>query len=219
MPDIKYNDTIEKIEILEMLHKLPSHFYHMKVKDFYNSGIALYTKRGKSLIVYDKGIETFSKKSHFNGFSWYNNILRVEYRYTKNNIRTIAKSNNIKPTLIEFVTEEMYFKYFIEEVARYFFKSDFRDLKTTKKIIRDNSNYSPSLKKKLLDYVNTISKSNFDNVAKKLSYNTIKQYNKSLVALNLNPLTTLSSNYLDGIYKKIVEKSKDYFGEENKNVK
>ena len=113
----------------------------------------------------------------------------------------------------------MYFKYFIEEVARYFFKSDFRDLKTTKKIIRDNSNYSPNLKKKLLDYVNTISKSNFDNVAKKLSYNTIKQYNKSLLTLNLNPLTTISSNYLDGIYKKIVEKSKDYFGEENTNVK
>jgi hypothetical protein len=214
VPDIKCSSSIEKEEILQMLHKLPSHFNHMKMKKFYTSGIALYTKRGRSFIVYDKEEETGSNKSNFRGYDCYKGVIRIEYRYTKNNIRTISNSHNITPTLKEFVTEEIYNKYFIEEVSKYFFKADFRDLRTTKQIIK-NSNYALSLKKKLISYVNNIYTVNFDNVSKKMSPNTMKLYNEILSSLNINPLTTISSSYMDGLYKRILEKSKDYFKEEN----
>lgn len=116
--------------------------------------------------------------------------------------------------LENFVTKEIYNKYFIDAVSKYTFKSDFSSLKIAKKLIR-KSNYKDSLKQKLIAYIMDINKYNFDFAKKKYATNTIKIYNNKLEELGINPMTTNNSDFIEGIYNKILNKSKDYFGEEN----
>lgn len=170
-------------------------------------------KLGKSLVIYDKGEEIKSPYSNFKGCEFYKKKIRVEFRYRKNNVRAIAEQNNIALNLENFVTKEIYHKYFIDAVSKYTFKSDFSSLKIAKKLIR-KSNYKDNLKQKLIAYIMDINKYNFEFAKKKYAPNTIKLYNNKLEELGINPMTTISSDYIEGIYNKILDKSKYYFEEE-----
>ena len=155
-----------------MLPKFAPTFKYKKIKK-YDTGIALYTKKGKALVIYDKWAEIKKKhKTNYNRYSQYKNILRIEFRYRNNNIKNIANKTKMKRYLNEFVTEKNYIDYFLNIIKDYIYTGDFYSLNTTIEMI-NSSKYSNAIKNHLIDFVTEINKYDLKSVSSHTSRNTI----------------------------------------------
>lgn len=208
VPDIQLKHN-ELLEVLRMLPKYSPTFKYMKMK-VYPTGIALYTKKGRALIFYDKWTEI--KKKHpldYKNYSKYIDVLRIELRYRKNNIKNLSEKTKTERKLDKLVTKQSFEDYFINVIKDFVYTGDFYSLETATQKIK-LSNYSNTIKKNLISFITEINKYGLKSIKTHTSRNTILSYVDRLSAIGINPITTISSDYIEGFYSRILKKCNDY---------
>lgn len=189
-------------EILMMIQKYRTTYKHMKMQK-YKTGIALYSKTGLGLILYEKGEES--------KLDIYKNTLRIEVRYKKNNLKAIEYQTGLSRELENFSTKDMMLELCFEKILKnYLYVGDYKSLDIANKEI-EKSNYSNTIKKNLKKFLYLTNIEGLQCATNTMSKNSIAKYINYLEKLGINPITTIESEKIKSLYNRALEKAEEKY--------
>ncbi|GAY78713.1 hypothetical protein NBRC111894_4267 [Sporolactobacillus inulinus] len=198
--DVRIDDEKVRLYLFQLYQKLFDKYrfqkkntYSSQTNEHYKTSLYFNNKSNQTLM-YDK--EKERQRRPFEEHEYEKNVLRFEVHTTRKAIYNNWKRKGIDRTLKNYVTEEM-FKYYMNTfVVNIFGKGDFYKCFKSRKLI-NQSNEKDAMKKKLIAFLNhiskkglegSISKSNEKKGKKVYSNSTYKNYKHKLELLGIHPI-------------------------------
>lgn len=187
---------LEMSNIFTLLNKHRTRFKYLKSTRKYKTSISLSGhSAGAKINIYDKG-----EQSHLPEWK---DVLRIELQIKNRKLHRLLNINGIERDINLYWTkefmEEFYFKYYEE----YLYLGKYYKLSKAKEII-ENSSYTKTIKKGLLNFIEDVHRYGMTRGSKKYSYNTTRRYVSYLNELNVNPITLNDNCKIDEIENLIV---------------